>query len=139
MWDKILTYDYSRLAFWFGIAAIVMLAALIMPIMGYIWLKITSKKKNHFLGYKIKIALTENNAWEYANRVAGKSWLISGVFLILVDLVVMLMCRHGPVEEICAKALFMVLIELCLMVILHFNLRRLVKKLFVSKNKGDQE
>ena len=83
MWDKILTYDYSRLAFWFGIAAIVMLVALIMPIMGCIWLKITSRKKNHFLGYKIKMALTENSVWEYTNRIAGKSWLISGLLLMI--------------------------------------------------------
>ena len=139
MWDKILTYDYSRLAFWFGIAAIVMLVALIMPIMGCIWLKITSRKKNHFLGYKIKMALTENSVWEYTNRIAGKSWLISCLLLMLVDLVVMLMCRHGPVEEICAKALFMVLIELCLMVILHFNTRRLVKKKYARKIEEKQE
>ena len=44
MWDEILTYDYSRLAFGVGIVVIVMFVALIMPIMGCIWLKITSKK-----------------------------------------------------------------------------------------------
>lgn len=136
MWDKILTYDYSRLAFWFGIAAIVMLIALIMPIMGYIWIKITSYSKNHFLGYRMKMALTKNNIWEYANLVAGKSWIISGLLLMLCDCIVLLMCRHGSVEEISAKALSMILIELCLMIILHFNTKRLVKKKFPSEIEG---
>lgn len=128
MWDKILTYDYSRLSFWFFIAAIVMIAALIMPIMGCIWLKFASKKQNHFLGYKTKIGLTNNDAWQYTNRISGKSWIISGLFLLPVDFVVMFMCRQGPVDELCAKAIWMILIELFLMVILHFNTIRCVKK-----------
>lgn len=41
--EKILTYDYSKIADWMIKTGVVLLAAAIIIILGFIWLKITAK------------------------------------------------------------------------------------------------
>lgn len=134
MWNKLLTYDYSRLAFWFCISGAVLISALFMVIMGFIWMKFTSKKKNHILGYKMRIVCNEDSAWTYVNFTVGRFWLITGIILFFIDTFIMLQCRQGSVEEIVGKALVLMLFELSLMVVCHFGAKRSAKKKFENKS-----
>lgn len=70
--NELLNYDYSRLAFWFSVAGVVILAAAMMMVLGVVWLKSASKKYRCFYGYKTAVAKSDKEAWIYVNRIAGR-------------------------------------------------------------------
>ena len=128
--DKLLNYDYSKIAYWMVFTGIVLAAAFIMILMGIIWSKKVSKRMGCFYGYKIAAAPKNEEAWTFVNRLAGRLWIMTGLILFVLDSIVMLMCMHGYYEQIRSDALVLLLIEVLAGVGCHFIIRRRVKKLF---------
>ena len=129
-WSKILNYDYSKIFHWLITTGIVLFAALIMIVLGFIWLKYASKKYKCFYGYKTAYAKKDNTAWVFVNRTTGRLWVIIGICLFLADAFIMLRCMHGPDEHIAASALVLLLLEGFVMACCHFYIRHISKKKF---------
>lgn len=73
--EKILTYDYSKIADWMIKTGVVLLAAAIIIILGFIWLKITAKRPVADLDYRLSMIKDNGDAWTYVNQKIGKLWL----------------------------------------------------------------
>ena len=76
--EKILTYDYSKIADWMIKTGVVLLAAAIIIILGFIWLKITAKRPGCRFGYRLSMIKGNGDAWTYANQKIGRLWIRSG-------------------------------------------------------------
>lgn len=129
-WSKILNYDYSKIYHWLTITGIVLFAALLMVVLGFIWLKYASKKYRCSYGYKTAYAKKDNAAWMFVNRTIGHLWAIVGTCLFLLDAFIMLRCMHGPDEHIVADALVLLLLEGFAIACCHFCIRYISQKKF---------
>ena len=81
LFEKILTYDYSKIADWLIKTGVVLLAATLIIILGLMWLKIAAKRPGCRFGYRLSMIKGNGDAWIYVNQKIGRLWLRSGLVL----------------------------------------------------------
>lgn len=126
--EKILTYDYSKIADWLIKTGVVLLAATLIIILGLIWLKIAAQRPGCRFGYRLSMAKGNDEAWTYVNQKIGKLWLRSGIILGCVGAFIMLRCIHGYFEEYTAKCLGLLILDLLVLTACHIYVRISAKK-----------
>ncbi|MEG0367806.1 MAG: SdpI family protein [Coprobacillus sp.] len=52
---------------------------ILMSISGLIFIFFPPKKLNSIVGYRTKTSMSSQEAWDYAQKLRGKTWLILGV------------------------------------------------------------
>lgn len=77
-----------------GFWVYMMLIDLIIPItmigFGYRFLKKPPEKPNRLFGYRSRRSMRNSLTWNYAHRVFGKTWFLSGLLLLPISVVRML-------------------------------------------------
>ena len=127
-WDKVLTYDYAKIADWLVMAGIVLFFAALTAVAGAVMLKVGSKKRNGFYGYKMSAAKINNDAYECIKRKIGQLWLITGIVFVLLGAYIMFGCMHASVEEYMAKGLGLLLAQFLAIIFCYFYVKLKVKK-----------
>ena len=62
---------------------------LILIIAGFIQTKFPPKKINNFYGYRTIFSKSSQEAWDYANKIAGKIMLASGIILLVLYVIIL--------------------------------------------------
>lgn len=54
-----------------------------MIITGFIFLFFAPKKMSSLVGYRSKTSMSSQDAWDYAQKLRGKTWLIVGIIIFI--------------------------------------------------------
>lgn len=74
---------------WFGITLTVLIIPGLMIICGKYYIKKAPKNINHFVGYRTKRSMKNNETWNFAHNYMGKLWFKYGVVLLIVSVLLM--------------------------------------------------
>ena len=110
----------SSLRLWLSL--LMLAGPVLVLILGIWYFFFPVSKPNQRLGFRIRRVMTSLEAWQYAQRLAGKIWMIGGAGLTVVSLVVLLICLGMSHIALATVALVSVGIQAILLAASYFFL-----------------
>lgn len=118
----------SQLAGWLRL--ILLAGPLVLVVLGLWYTYAPPDEANYSLGFRTKYAMSSVMVWKYAQKIAGRAFLIVGAALSVVMLVLSLFFGlMGPLL-MAVVALLCVLLEGAVIVLLHIRLDKELQKKF---------
>ena len=78
------------MGFWVVMLIMDLLIPVTMIVFGWKFLKKPPKEINPAFGYRTAMSMKNKDTWDYAHKVSGKIWLISGLVLLPLAVIAMI-------------------------------------------------
>lgn len=105
---------------------------LLLIVIGKIFEKYPSKKPNIAIGFRTKISMTNQETWDYAQRLFPKAWISLGRIMLPLSLIILFLLYSEDKDYTGNLVLILMIVQVVLMLgsILYVNLK--LKKAFNS-------
>ena len=102
---------------WFGITLTVLLIPGLMIICGKYYIKKAPKNINHFVGYRTKRSMKNNETWNFAHNYMGKLWFKYGVVLLIVSVLLMFLPIGQDEDAVGGLAAIITMVQAFVMIV----------------------
>ena len=100
------------MGFWVFMLCMELLLPLSMLVLGLLWRAHPPKKRNPLYGYRSRRSFSSPEAWDYAQRFAGRLCFFLGLVTLGITVAAMLNSRELAEAEMTGNALSVVLAQL---------------------------
>ena len=125
-----MTTFVGQLAAWMRLC--LLLGPVVIAGLGAVYYFIPPKEANHALGYRSRWSMSSVRVWQYAQRIAGMSYMVLGGGLFVVMLIMALIIGTMEPVGMAITALICVIIQVLLILADHFLVEKLLRKHFDS-------
>jgi len=115
---------------WFGITLTVLLIPGLMIICGKYYIKKAPKNINHFVGYRTKRSMKNNETWNFAHNYMGKLWFKYGVVLLIVSVLLMFLPIGQDEDAVGGLAAIITMVQAFVMIVPGVLTEKALKKNF---------
>lgn len=70
-----------------------------MIVFGYLFMKRPPKEINSLFGYRTTMSSKNQNTWDFAHRYAGRVWLNSGIFTVIISVILIFILKDSNIFE----------------------------------------
>lgn len=121
---------------WFGITLTVLLIPGLMIICGKYYIKKAPKNINHFVGYRTKRSMKNNETWNFAHNYMGKLWFKYGVVLLIVSVLLMFLPIGQDEDAVGGFAAIITTVQVFVMIVPGVLTEKALKENFDEEGNG---
>ena len=99
----------SDLRFWAGLFMLV--GPIVMLLLGLWYFFLPTKEANHHVGFRAYFGMGSQEAWKYAQKMAGWFFMIAGGVLTVVSLVLVIVLGGAEPMNMATTALILLIIQ----------------------------
>ena len=118
------------MGFWIFMLIMANLSSVMMISFGLLFKKRAPKEINFLFGYRTSRSMKSNESWEFAHRLLGKIWVVTGVVCLLLSTAAMLFFLGKDKDSVGTAGAIICFVNMAILIITIFPVERALKKKF---------
>lgn len=103
---------------------------LVMVVGGYVMYRKPPKRINHFIGFRTKMSMKNDDTWKFAHERCGKLWLKIGIILLIASAVIQIPFLRSDDFTLDVLTLTLETVQLAVLIVSALSVEKKLKKTF---------